>query len=114
MNSSATVNRGTGICTRSHRNFADGSSGEGETSRGSETTGPLRKMALMKIELNHYAFKVSEAEFDEILGRIKAESLPYGSEPHSRADMKINHRSGGRSVDFCDPNGHILELLTVG
>jgi len=81
---------------------------------GSETTGILRKMALMAIELNHYAFKVIEEEFDAIFGRIKAEGLPYGSEPHSRADMKINHRSGGRGVYFCDRNAHILELLTVG
>jgi hypothetical protein len=27
--------------------------------------------------------------------------------------MKINHRGGGRGVYFRDPNGHILELLTV-
>jgi catechol 2,3-dioxygenase-like lactoylglutathione lyase family enzyme len=67
-----------------------------------------------RFDVHHYAFKVSEAEFDSIFGRVKAEGLPYGSEPHSRDDMKINHRSGGRGVYFCDPNGHILELLTVG
>ena len=64
-------------------------------------------------DTHHYAFKVNEAEFDAIFGRIQAEGIPYGAEPHSRDDMKINHRSGGRGVYFCDPNGHILELLTV-
>ena len=65
-------------------------------------------------EVPHYAFKVSEEDFDAILGRIQAEGIPYGAEPQSRDNMKINHRDGGRGVYFCDPNGHVLELLTVG
>ena len=64
-------------------------------------------------DIHHYAFKVSEEEFDKIFGRIQAEDIPYGSGPTSREDMTINHRGGGRGVYFCDPNGHILELLTV-
>ena len=67
-----------------------------------------------RLDIHHYAFKVSEAEFDAIFGRVQAEGIPYGAEPHSRDDMTINHRHGGRGVYFCDPNGHILELLTVG
>lgn len=67
-----------------------------------------------RFNVHHYAFKVSEAEFDAIFGRIQAEGIPYGSEPHSRDDMKNNRRGGGRGVYFSDPNGHILELLTVG
>ncbi|HKO30207.1 MAG TPA: VOC family protein [Nitrospiraceae bacterium] len=67
-----------------------------------------------QFDIHHYAFKVSEQEFDAIFGRIQRERILYGSEPHSRDDMKINHRGGGRGVYFCDPNGHILELLTVG
>jgi catechol 2,3-dioxygenase-like lactoylglutathione lyase family enzyme len=66
------------------------------------------------IAAQHYAFLVSEAEFDAIFGRVQAEGLVYGSGPYSRDDMKINHRGGGRGVYFSDPNGHILELLTVG
>jgi catechol 2,3-dioxygenase-like lactoylglutathione lyase family enzyme len=66
-----------------------------------------------QFDIHHYAFKVSEAEFDKIFGRIRVEGISYGSEPHSRDDMKINHRGGGCGVYFCDPNGHILELLTV-
>lgn len=64
-------------------------------------------------EVHHYAFKVSEAEFDEIFERIQAEGIPYGSGPGSLEDMDINHRGGGRGVYFRDPDGHVLELLTV-
>jgi catechol 2,3-dioxygenase-like lactoylglutathione lyase family enzyme len=66
-----------------------------------------------RFDSHHYAFKVSEPEFDAIFARIQAESIPYGSEPHAREDERINHRAGGRGVYFCDPNGHLLELLTA-
>ena len=67
-----------------------------------------------RIASHHYAFKVSEAEFDAIFERIRKEDIVYGSGPYSQGDMKINHRGGGRGVYFCDPNGHVLELVTVG
>ena len=60
----------------------------------------------------HYAFKVSETEFDEIFGRIVEAGLPYGSGPFSPEDMQINRWNGGRGVYFRDPAGHLLELLT--
>ncbi len=60
----------------------------------------------------HYAFKVSEAEFDEIFGRVREADLEWGSGPFSPRDGEINHRHGGRGVYFFDPNGHLLELLT--
>jgi catechol 2,3-dioxygenase-like lactoylglutathione lyase family enzyme len=62
---------------------------------------------------HHYAFMVSEAEFDAIFGRVKAEGITYGSGPRSRTDGDINHRRGGRGVYFDDPNGHVLEILTA-
>ena len=63
---------------------------------------------------HHYAFKVTEADFDQIFGRIQEAGIPYGGGPRALEDMRINHRGGGRGVYFRDPNGHILELLTVG
>jgi catechol 2,3-dioxygenase-like lactoylglutathione lyase family enzyme len=67
-----------------------------------------------RIPAHHYAFKVSEAEFDAIFNRVKDEGIPYGSGPPDPLnDMKINHRGGGRGVYFRDPDGHILELLTA-
>lgn len=62
--------------------------------------------------MHHYAFQVSEAEFDAIFGRLEAEGLRYGSGPFTAEDMQINRRNGGRGVYFRDPAGHLLELLT--
>src|SRR5215470_17852391 len=47
-------------------------------------------------ERHHYAFKVSEQEFDAIFERIRRETVPYGSGPRSPDDMQINHRRVGR------------------
>ena len=63
-------------------------------------------------EPRHYAFKVSEPEFDEIFGRVKDAGLSYGSGPFSPEDGEINHWNDGRGVYFRDPSGHLLELLT--
>ena len=63
---------------------------------------------------HHYAFMVSDEEFDDIFGRVKGEGLRYGSgpRPENRYDMEINTRRGGRGVYFDDPNGHSIELMT--
>ena len=60
----------------------------------------------------HYAFHVSDEEFDAIIGRIRAEGLAYGSGPFETDNMQINNRLGGRGLYFLDPNGHNLELMT--
>jgi catechol 2,3-dioxygenase-like lactoylglutathione lyase family enzyme len=64
-------------------------------------------------EHHHYAFRVSEAEFDAIHGRIKEDGVAYGSGPTALADMKFNRRRGGRGCYFRDPNGHVLEIMTA-
>ena len=60
----------------------------------------------------HYAFKVSDAEYDEIFARVIERGLAYGSTPFDHANMQHNDWNGGRGVYFEDPNGHLLELLT--
>jgi catechol 2,3-dioxygenase-like lactoylglutathione lyase family enzyme len=62
---------------------------------------------------HHYAFHVSDPEFDAIFKRVKARGIPYGSGPFSHTDGKINKRRGGRGFYFEDPNGHLLEVMTV-
>jgi catechol 2,3-dioxygenase-like lactoylglutathione lyase family enzyme len=62
---------------------------------------------------HHYAFHVSDAEFDAIFGRVKAKGIPYGSGPGSHTNGRINHRRGGRGFYFEDPSGHLLEVMTV-
>jgi catechol 2,3-dioxygenase-like lactoylglutathione lyase family enzyme len=65
-----------------------------------------------RFERHHYAFHVSDEDFDAIFGRVKAEGLAYGSEPGAQDNLQINTRRGGRGIYFRDPNGHSLELLT--
>lgn len=60
----------------------------------------------------HYAFKVSAQEFDEIFGRVKAEKLPYGGGPMTPEDGKLYDRDGTKGFYFRDLNGHLLEVLT--
>ena len=61
----------------------------------------------------HYAFLVSEEEFDAIHGRIEERGLPYWADPFHRLPGEINHEDGGRGLYWDDPNGHVLEILTV-
>jgi catechol 2,3-dioxygenase-like lactoylglutathione lyase family enzyme len=65
-----------------------------------------------KFEPQHYAFLVSEAEFDRIFGRVKARCLAYWADPGKREPGKINTHFGGRGVYFEDPGGHLLEIIT--
>lgn len=65
-----------------------------------------------KFESHHYAFQVSEDEFDAILDRVKQASLRYAADPMHRKIGEINHRLGGRGFYFLDPNGHNFEVLT--
>ena len=60
----------------------------------------------------HYAFLISEDEFDEIFGRIQARDLTYWADPHQSAAGEINHHDGGRGVYFEEPSGHLLEIIT--
>jgi catechol 2,3-dioxygenase-like lactoylglutathione lyase family enzyme len=66
-----------------------------------------------EFESHHYAFHVSDAEFDAIFGRIKAAGLTYGSDPGNHENGKLNNWGGGRGVYFKVPDGHLLELMTV-
>ncbi len=64
------------------------------------------------VAVQHYAFLISEPEFDEIFGRIQARDLTYWADPHQSAAGEINHHDGGRGVYFEDPSGHLLEIIT--
>ena len=60
----------------------------------------------------HYAFLVSETEFDEIFGRITERGIDYWADPMQQQAGEINHHDGGRGVYFSDPDGHLLEAIT--
>lgn len=60
----------------------------------------------------HYAFLVSEEDFDVIFGRIQERGLAFWADPLHRTPGEINRNDGGRGVYFDDPNGHNLEIIT--
>jgi catechol 2,3-dioxygenase-like lactoylglutathione lyase family enzyme len=62
--------------------------------------------------IEHYAFLVSESEFDAIFGRIRERGLEYWADPAHRLPQQINRHDGGRGVYWNDPNGHYLEIIT--
>jgi catechol 2,3-dioxygenase-like lactoylglutathione lyase family enzyme len=65
-----------------------------------------------EIVSQHYAFLVSETEFDGIFGRVRERKLPYWADPGKKQPDKINNHDGGRGLYFEDPNGHLLEIIT--
>jgi catechol 2,3-dioxygenase-like lactoylglutathione lyase family enzyme len=60
----------------------------------------------------HYAFLVSDDEFDEIFGRVQERGVDYWADPHKQRPGEINHNDGGRGVYFDDPDHHLLEIIT--
>lgn len=61
----------------------------------------------------HYAFLVSEDEFDAIWSRIRDRALTFWADPFHNHEGEINHNDGGRGLYWNDPDGHMLEILTV-
>ena len=63
-------------------------------------------------DVHHYAFHVSDDEFDAIFKRVQESGIEWGSDPWSPTNRQLNHRQGGRGIYFRDLDGHMLELLT--
>ena len=66
-----------------------------------------------EVHPQHYAFLVSEDEFDDIFQRLVAKQLPYWADPGQSLAQQINTNDGGRGLYWEDPDGHMLEILTV-
>ncbi|WP_109527549.1 MULTISPECIES: VOC family protein [Nocardia] len=66
-----------------------------------------------EIPPQHYAFLISEAEFDAAYAKIQRYRLEHWADPHQRGVGEINHNDGGRGVYFLDPSGHFMEIITV-
>jgi hypothetical protein len=60
----------------------------------------------------HYCFRVTEPEFDAILGRIRARNIPFRSNVQGPVDNAVNTSHGGRIVYWSEPDGHYWEMLT--
>jgi catechol 2,3-dioxygenase-like lactoylglutathione lyase family enzyme len=65
-----------------------------------------------EIPSQHYAFLVSEDEFDDIHGRIVERGLDHWADPAKRRANAINRNDGGRGVYWEDLDGHFLEIIT--
>jgi catechol 2,3-dioxygenase-like lactoylglutathione lyase family enzyme len=70
-----------------------------------------------EIHSQHYAFKVTEDQFDQIFSRIKEKEIQYCSGPRllisGDYDSQINTLYGGRVVYFKDLSGHRLEIISA-
>jgi catechol 2,3-dioxygenase-like lactoylglutathione lyase family enzyme len=65
-----------------------------------------------EVRPQHYAFLISETDFDAVFGRIKDRGLDHWADPRGERPGEINHNDGGRGVYFRDPDGHYLEVIT--
>jgi catechol 2,3-dioxygenase-like lactoylglutathione lyase family enzyme len=61
----------------------------------------------------HYAFLVDDEEFDQIHRRILDRGLPFWADPGRTRAQQLNTNDGGRGLYWLDPDGHVLEILTV-
>ncbi|WP_085913820.1 MULTISPECIES: VOC family protein [Pseudonocardia] len=66
-----------------------------------------------EIASQHYAFLVSDAEFDAAFARIRERGGEYWADPGRTRAGEINTNDRGRGVYFEDPSGHLMEILTV-
>src|ERR1700733_11906444 len=64
------------------------------------------------IQQQHYAFLISEDDFDAVLARIRQKGLPHWADPMRSRQGEINRNDGGRGVYFADPDDHLLEVIT--
>lgn len=89
-----------------------------------ETYGPFREvkvandvsldvMQVDTVHAQHYAFLVSEEEFDAIHGRIRERGLDWWADPFGKEPGQVNHDDGGRGLYWDAPDGHRLEIITV-
>lgn len=69
-----------------------------------EKDGPVAKQ--------HYAFLVSESDFDPVFARVAKGGLTYWADPARTRVNEINRHEGGRGFYFEDPDGHLLEVIT--
>jgi hypothetical protein len=64
-----------------------------------------------EITVQHYAFLISEAEFDAVSARLRERGRPTWADP-GRRTPGFNTNDGGRGLYFESPEGHLLEVLT--
>jgi len=61
--------------------------------------------------VHHYCFRVGQAEFEAILGRIQQAGVKYRSTVRGPVDIRVDPQFG--NVYWNEPDGHQWEMLTV-
>lgn len=64
-----------------------------------------------EISSQHYAFLISEEEFDAVAARLAERGITTWADPVHR-ETGHNTNDGGRGLYFDSPDGHNLEVLT--
>jgi len=65
-----------------------------------------------EIRGQHYAFLISESDFDDVYRRILERGMQHWPGPSMQHEGEINHHDGGRGVYFLSNDGHFLEVIT--
>jgi catechol 2,3-dioxygenase-like lactoylglutathione lyase family enzyme len=65
-----------------------------------------------EFDSHHYAFAVSDEEFDAAFARISGGGITFFADPACRQPGQIYRSHGRRGTYFRDPNGHLMEILT--
>lgn len=63
-------------------------------------------------ESHHYAFLVSDEEFDAAFARIQDGGITFYADPACQQEGQIYRSHGRRGTYFRDPDGHLMEILT--
>jgi catechol 2,3-dioxygenase-like lactoylglutathione lyase family enzyme len=68
-----------------------------------------------EFESHHYAFLVSDDEFDAAFARITAAGISHYADPAClQVGETYGSKNGHRGTYFRDPNGHLMEIMTSG
>jgi catechol 2,3-dioxygenase-like lactoylglutathione lyase family enzyme len=65
------------------------------------------------IQPQHYAFLVSDEQFDATFVRLKAGGFDHYADPGTQQRNQINTADGGRGVYWYDADGHLMEIITT-
>jgi catechol 2,3-dioxygenase-like lactoylglutathione lyase family enzyme len=66
------------------------------------------------VDEHHYAFQLSDEEFQTAFGQLQAGGITYYADPACRRPGQIyTNADGRRGTYFRDPDGHLMEILTA-
>lgn len=63
--------------------------------------------------VEHFCFRVSDAEFDAIVRRLEAAGIGWRGDVRGPNDGQVGTAHGGRNIYWDQPDNHRWEILTV-